>query len=81
MNLNKIEKNKPKKIINQINFPSLLKSNVKLQIENSKEEIKEIKQETKVVKLKRKNGIIIQDCDVYIGRSCFMGGWKLQKSK
>jgi hypothetical protein len=78
MNLNKIEKNKPKKIINQINFPSLLKSNVKLQIENTKEEIK---QETKVVKLKRKNGIIIQDCDVYIGRSCFMGGWKLQKSK
>lgn len=34
-----------------------------------------------VVKIKRKNGLIIQDCDVYIGRACFMGGWKLPKSK
>ena len=34
-----------------------------------------------VVHLKRKNGAIIQDCDVYIGRACNMGGWKLPQSK
>lgn len=36
---------------------------------------------TTVVRLKRENGVIVQDCDVYIGRQCNMGGWKLQKSK
>jgi len=36
---------------------------------------------TTVVRIKRKNNEIIQDCDVYIGRSCFMGGWNLFQSK
>ena len=34
-----------------------------------------------VVHLKRKNGEIIQGCDVYIGRACNMGGWHLSQSK
>lgn len=34
----------------------------------------------RVVHLKRKNGIVTQDCDIYIGRECFMGGWKLKRS-
>ena len=42
---------------------------------------KKSNQATSVVKLKIKNKTIVQDCDVYIGRQCFMGGWKLQKSK
>ena len=33
-----------------------------------------------VVRLKRKNGQIVQDCDVYIGRACSMGGWDLPQS-
>lgn len=35
---------------------------------------------TSIVHMKRKNGIIVQDCDVYIGRSCYMSGWKLRQS-
>ena len=34
-----------------------------------------------IVRIKRKNGVIIQDCDIYIGRQCNMGGWRLEKSK
>ncbi|SPN79294.1 Hypothetical protein ZAZAV_254 [Cedratvirus Zaza IHUMI] len=36
---------------------------------------------TKVVKIARKNGQVVQGCDVYIGRACYMGGWQLPKSK
>jgi len=36
---------------------------------------------TQVVRIHRKqNGEVIQDCDVYIGRRCFMGGWRLEES-
>ena len=35
----------------------------------------------RVVRIKRKGRAIVQDCDVYIGRSWNMGGWKLGKSK
>ena len=34
-----------------------------------------------VVHLRRLKGKIIQDCDVYIGRACNMGGWRLNQSK
>ena len=34
-----------------------------------------------VVHLKRSQGKIIQDCDVYIGRACNQGGWNLPDSK
>ncbi len=34
-----------------------------------------------VVHLRRSKGKIIQDCDVYIGRVCNMGGWRLNQSK
>jgi hypothetical protein len=34
-----------------------------------------------VVHLKRQGGEIVQGCDVYIGRSCNMGGWHLSQSK
>lgn len=36
---------------------------------------------TRVVRIKRQNGKIIQDCDVYIGRAINMGGWRLSQSK
>ena len=36
---------------------------------------------TKIVRIRRKNGKIVQDCSVYIGRDMFMGGWNLKKSK
>ena len=35
---------------------------------------------TKVVRLRRSKQGIIQDCDVYIGRACFRGGWRLPQS-
>lgn len=36
---------------------------------------------TTVVHLKRKGGVVVQDCDVYIGRACNTGGWNLKQSK
>ncbi len=36
---------------------------------------------TTIVRIKRQNGEIVQDCDVYIGRACFRGGWELKQSK
>lgn len=34
-----------------------------------------------VVRIKRQNGQVVQDCDVYIGRACNRGGWNLLQSK
>lgn len=36
---------------------------------------------TSVVCLKRKNGVVVQGCDIYIGRKISMGGWNLPESK
>ena len=36
--------------------------------------------ETKVVRIRRKDGMIIQGCDIYIGRRMTMGGWNLEES-
>jgi Domain of unknown function (DUF4326) len=36
---------------------------------------------TRVVRLRRKGGKVVQDCDVYIGRRLCMGGWNLAASK
>src|SRR3990167_1052603 len=36
---------------------------------------------TRIVKLCRKNNVVIQDCDVYIGRKVTLGGWNLHQSK
>lgn len=36
---------------------------------------------TTVVRIKRQGGVVVQDCDIYIGRQCYMGGWTLPKSK
>lgn len=33
-----------------------------------------------VVRLRRESGKVIQDCDVYIGRACYRGGWSLPQS-
>jgi hypothetical protein len=37
--------------------------------------------ETRVVRLQRKNGTVVTDCDVYIGRRWTLGGWNLPQSK
>ena len=36
---------------------------------------------TTIVKIQRKGGKVIQDCDVYIGRPMNRGGWHLKGSK
>jgi hypothetical protein len=36
---------------------------------------------TTVVKIQRRNGQVVQDCDVYIGRPVSRGGWNLPNSK
>ena len=38
-------------------------------------------QQPSVVRISMKAGLVVQDCDVYIGRACFRGGWKLKQSK
>jgi hypothetical protein len=37
--------------------------------------------EPQVVRMRRSKGVIVQDCDVYIGRGVYYGGWKLPGSK
>lgn len=37
--------------------------------------------DTKVVRIRRKGGEIVQNCDIYIGRRMTMGGWNLPQSK
>lgn len=37
-------------------------------------------QPARVVCLQRKNGVIVQNCDVYIGRFWDLGGWQLPQS-
>lgn len=39
------------------------------------------RKETRVVKIQRKDGRVIQDCDLYIGRAWKRGGWDLTQSK
>lgn len=39
------------------------------------------KNTTRVVHLHRKNGNVVQDCDVYIGRAVMRGGWNFTRSK
>ena len=34
-----------------------------------------------VVRIQRKKGKVVQDCDIYIGRAVYRGGWQLPKSK
>jgi hypothetical protein len=36
---------------------------------------------TTVVHLKRKDGVVVQGCDIYIGRKTSKGGWDLPRSK
>lgn len=36
---------------------------------------------TRAVRMRRRGGVVVQDCDVYVGRACFMGGWKLAASE
>jgi hypothetical protein len=36
---------------------------------------------TRVVRIQRKGGHVVQGCDVYIGRACNTGGWDLAASK
>lgn len=33
-----------------------------------------------VVRIRRSGHNVIQDCDIYIGRVCYRGGWELQQS-
>jgi hypothetical protein len=35
---------------------------------------------TRVVRLRRQQGVVVQDCDVYIGRRIVRGGWELATS-
>ena len=39
------------------------------------------RKKTVVVHMKREHGVVVQDCDVYIGRACNRGGWHLPQSK
>lgn len=43
--------------------------------------LRKAKMSTRVVKIKRSEGVVIQFCDIYIGRACNRGGWNLPQSK
>lgn len=36
---------------------------------------------TTVVRIRRKDGVLVQDCDIYIGRRMYQGGHRLPGSK
>ena len=36
---------------------------------------------TQVVRIRKKKGTTVQNCDIYVGNRCFHGGWQLQESK
>lgn len=40
-----------------------------------------IKMKPTVVHIARRGGVVVQNCDVYIGRACNIGGWNLPRSK
>lgn len=52
-----------------------------LKLDNSTKETESVSNLPTVVHLRRLKGKIVQDCDIYIGRTCNMGGWKLHESK
>ncbi|KAG2383670.1 hypothetical protein C9374_004341 [Naegleria lovaniensis] len=40
-----------------------------------------INTKTNVVRIRKKKGQTVVNCDVYVGNKCFHGGWRLQESK
>ena len=57
------------------------KTTEKRKLEDEKTTIQKKQKTTRVVRLKRSKGQIVQNCDVYIGRRMTMGGWNLSASK
>lgn len=50
-------------------------------MEKDKPKVRRTLRSAIVVKIRRSQGKIIQDCDIYIGRRINMGGWNLPDSK
>lgn len=63
----------------QMNKTNKRRADDEISIETNKKKTKV--EPPKVVHLRRKNGKIVEDCDIYIGRVCNMGGWRLTQSK
>ena len=63
-------------------YVTITKSNSKYTLQGmvNKNNITTVQIAVQVVHLKIKNGTIVQNCDVYIGRAWNMGGWKLNQS-
>ncbi|UJR07895.1 hypothetical protein I4U23_012177 [Adineta vaga] len=52
-----------------------------IKLDKPTDETQSILRAPTVVHLRRLKGKVVQDCDIYIGRACNMGGWKLLQSK
>ncbi|CAF0938183.1 unnamed protein product [Rotaria sordida] len=63
-----------------IDEPTDIRSKL-LKLDKSTNETQFISNLPTVVHLRRSKGKIVQDCDIYIGRACNMGGWQLNQSK
>jgi hypothetical protein len=55
-------------------------------VKDSKDETQQLQKKqkleiTRVIKVQRKNGVIVEPFDIYIGRAWNMGGWNLKASK
>lgn len=85
INLDLTEKNKPKsekKAAEPTQPPVAVTAFPKMGRTNNKsfEYIPADSEKTQVVRLRRRRGKIIQDCEIYIGRKIQMGGWHLRGS-
>jgi hypothetical protein len=49
-------------------------------IQNLKEAVCHMSSAPTLVRICRRGGKVVQDCDVYIGRACNQGGWRLPAS-
>ena len=70
-----METNKKRKIVDESN--DIRSKFIKLTSSKTDHERSQL---PTVVHLRRLKGKVVQDCDVYIGRACNMGGWRLSES-
>ncbi|KAL9644686.1 hypothetical protein ABK040_012340 [Willaertia magna] len=63
------------------NIPIVLSPKKKKHKIKHKLNVEVINKKTRVVRIRKKNGETVKNCDVYVGNKCFHGGWRLMESK
>lgn len=52
-----------------------------MEVRSEKPDVRETRRPPTVVRIRRRNGRVVQGCDIYIGRRVDRGGWNLPTSK